>query len=192
MNLNTIRRSSGVTRGIFRVAVFAAVLSAGLFFSGTTPAFGADLKVGFIDSERIFNEYKGVQEAQKQFDQDIQTWKAQATEMKTSVDKLRQEVESQRLMLSDSKLQEKEVELQTKIRDHEVFVQRIWGPSGELEQRNEALTKPIIAKIRQIVDKIGLEEKYSFILDAADGNIVFGNKALDLTDRVLEELGKME
>jgi regulator of replication initiation timing len=64
--------------------------------------------VGFIDSERIFNEYKGVQEAQKQFDQDIQTWKAQATGMKSSVDKLRLEVESQRLMLSDGKLQEKE------------------------------------------------------------------------------------
>jgi hypothetical protein len=37
------------------------------------------------------------------------------------------------------------------------------------------LTKPIIAKIRQIVDKIGLDEN-SLILDAADGNIVFSNK----------------
>jgi len=197
MNLNTTHRSSGVYRGKSHVAFLTASLAvvmlfAGLFFPVAGPALGADLKVGFIDSERIFNEYKGVQEAQKQFDQDIQTWKAQATEMKTSVDNLRKEVESQRLMLSDSKLEEKETELQAKIRDHETFVQRIWGPGGELEQRNEALTKPIIAKIRQIVDKIGLDENYSFILDAADGNIVFGSKALDLTDRVLEELGKME
>jgi outer membrane protein len=197
MNSTRKHRSSGASRGVSRRAVIAAflalvLLSTGLLFVGASPAVGADLKVGFIDSERIFNEYKGVQEAQKQFDQDIQTWKAQATEMKSSVDKLRLEVESQRLMLSDSKLQEKEAELQTKIREHEAFVQRIWGPGGELELRNEALTKPIIAKIRQIVDKIGLDESYSFILDAADGNIVFGNKALDLTDRVLEELAKME
>ncbi len=197
MNSARKHRSSGASRDVSRGAVIAASLafvlfSAGMFSSGAAPALGADLKVGFIDSERIFNEYKGVQEAQKQFDQDIQTWKAQATEMKSSVDKLRLEVESQRLMLSDSKLQEKESELQTKIRDHEAFVQRIWGPGGELELRNEALTKPIIAKIRQIVDKIGLDENYSLILDAADGNVVFGNKALDLTDRVLEELGKME
>ena len=196
MDLNTIRRSWGAARGASRGAAAAAsvalVLFLGALLSGATPALGADLKIAFIDSERIFNEYKGVQDAQKQFDQDIQTWKAQATEMKTAVDKLRQEIDSQRVMLSDSKLQEKEAELQTKMRDHEAFVQRIWGPGGELEQRNEALTKPIIAKIRQIVDKIGLDENYSFILDAADGNIVFGNKALDLTDRVLEELGKME
>jgi outer membrane protein len=185
--------SSGVSWGVVLAAVFIfSTLSACLLSLGAIPALGADIKVGFIDSERIFNEYKGVQEAQKQFDQDIQTWKAQATEMKNAVDNLRQEIDTQRLMLSESKLQEKEAELQTKIRDHESFVQRIWGPGGELEQRNEALTKPIIAKIRQIVDKIGLDENYSIILDAADGNIVFGNKALDLTDRVLEGLGKME
>jgi outer membrane protein len=196
MYSNMMRPSRFSARASFGPAVLAVsaavALGVCLCSTGALPAFGADLKIGFIDSERIFNEYKGVQEAQKQFDQDIQTWKAQATEMKNAVDKLRSEVESQRLMLSDSKLQEKEAELQTKIRDHEAFVQRIWGPKGELEQRNEALTKPIIAKIRQIVDKIGLDENYSYILDAADGNIVFGSKSFDLTDRVLEELGKME
>jgi len=154
--------------------------------------FAAELKIAFIDSERIFAEFKGVQEAQKQFDQDIQTWKAQATEMKTEIDKMKGEVDSQKLMLSQSKLEEKETELQGKVRTYEEFVQRIWGSTGELEQRNEQLTKPIIAKIRTVVDKIGMEEHFSFILDAADGNIVFGDKALDLTDRVLEELGKME
>jgi outer membrane protein len=160
----------------------------------TCPTLGlcADLKVGFIDSERIFNEYKGVQDAQNQFDQDVMNWKAQATEMKNAIDKLRGEIEAQRLMLSEGKLQEKETELQAKIREHEEFVQRVWGPNGELEQRNEQLTKPIVANIRQIVDKIGLDEKFSIILDAADGNIVFGDKVLDLTDRVLEELAKME
>lgn len=158
----------------------------------TGAALGAELKIGFIDSERIFTEFKGVQEAQKQFDQDIQTWKAQATQMKSDNDKLRAEIDSQKLMLSESKLQEKETELQGKIRTYEEFVQRIWGPNGELEQRNEQLTKPIIAKIRTVVDKIGMNENFSLILDAADGNIVFGNKALDLTDRVLEELGKMD
>ncbi|KPJ60557.1 MAG: hypothetical protein AMJ46_06045 [Latescibacteria bacterium DG_63] len=155
-------------------------------------AVGADLKVGFIDSERIFQEFKGVQEAQSQFDLDIQNWKAEATQMKNDIEKLRTEIDNQRLMLSQTKLEEKETELQGKIREYEEFVQRIWGPSGELEIRNEQLTKPIIAKIRTVVDKIGLDEEFTIILDAADGNIVFGDKELDLTDRVLEELEKME
>jgi outer membrane protein len=153
---------------------------------------GADLKIGFIDSERILQEFKGVQEAQTQFDQDIQSWKAQATGMKNDIESLRAEIDSQRLMLSQAKLEEKETELQGKIRDYEEFVQSIWGPGGELEMRNEQLMKPIIAKMRTVVDKIGSDEEYTIVLDAADGNIVFGDKELDLTDRVLEELGKME
>ncbi|UCF78153.1 MAG: OmpH family outer membrane protein [Candidatus Eiseniibacteriota bacterium] len=173
-----------------RVPVSAAVVFLCLLV--TTSAVGADLKIAFIDSERIFQEYKGVQEAQSQFDQDILNWKAQATEMKNDIEKLRTEIDGQRLMLSQPKLEEKEGELQGKIRAYEEFVQRIWGPSGELELRNEQLTKPIIAKIRTVVDRIGLEEEFTMILDAADGNIVFGDKELDLTDRVLEELGKME
>ncbi|MCX5800681.1 MAG: OmpH family outer membrane protein [Candidatus Eisenbacteria bacterium] len=173
--------TSLVLVGVF----FLCLVSAGV-------ALGADLKVGFIDSERIFAEFKGVQEAQTQFDREIQTWKAQATQMKGENDKLRGEIDSQKLMLSEAKLQEKETELQGKVRAYEEFVQRIWGPNGELEQKNEQLTKPIVAKIRTVVDKIGMDENFSFILDAADGNIVFGSKALDLTDRVLEELGKME
>ncbi|MFH0777892.1 MAG: OmpH family outer membrane protein [Candidatus Eisenbacteria bacterium] len=155
---------------------------------------GAELKVGFIDTERIFIEYKGIQEAQKQFDQEIQNWKAQATEMKNEIDKMRAEIssESERLRLSQGKLQERESELQSKIRAFEEFVQRIWSPGGELELKTEQLTKPVVVQIRAIVDKIAAEEDFSLILDAADGNIVFGDKALDLTDRVLEELGKME
>jgi outer membrane protein len=154
---------------------------------------GAELKVGFIDSERIFQEFKGVQEAQTQFDQDIQTWKAQATEMKNELEKKRAEISGDnRLRFSRDLLEEKEMELQVKIREYEEFVQRIWGPNGELEVRNEQLTKPIVAKIRTVLDRIGTDEQFTLILDAADGNIVFGDKELDLTDRVLEELGKME
>ena len=166
-----------------------------IFLCLVTPGLvvGADLKIGFIDSERIFQEFRGVQEAQTQFDQDIQNWKAQATEMKNDLEKTRAEISGDnRLRFSRTLLEEKDAELQGKIRDYEEFVQSIWGPGGELELRNEQLTKPIIAKIRTVVDKIGSDEQFTLILDAADGNIVFGDKELDLTDRVLEELEKME
>jgi Skp family chaperone for outer membrane proteins len=83
-----------------------AVISLCLASAGVVE--GAELKIGFIDSERIFTQFKGVQDAQKQFDQDIQTWKAQSTEMKTEIDKMKGEIDSQKLMLSESKLNSRE------------------------------------------------------------------------------------
>ena len=39
-------------------------------------------------------------------------------------------------------------------------------------------------------DKLAAEQGFMLIFDAADGNIVYGEKSLDLTDQVLTELNK--
>ncbi len=46
------------------------------------PAVAADLKIGFIDSERIFAEYAGTQEAQKSFNREVQELTKTAKEKK--------------------------------------------------------------------------------------------------------------
>jgi Skp family chaperone for outer membrane proteins len=43
-----------------------------------------------------------------------------------------------------------------------------------------------------VLNKIGSDEGFSIIFDAADGNIVFGNEEFDLTDRVLASLNQGE
>jgi Skp family chaperone for outer membrane proteins len=95
-------------------------------------------------------------------------------------------------MLSEERRVERESELQTKLNQYDQFVQSIWGPSGLIAQRNEELTRPIIAKIKTVLNKIGSDEGFSIIFDAADGNIVFGNEEFDLTDRVLASLNQGE
>jgi len=55
---------------------------------------------------------------------------------------------------------------------------------------NEQYLKPIVDRVHKIVTGFGSDEGYSLILDAADGNIIFGDRTLDLTDRVLAELKK--
>ena len=55
---------------------------------------------------------------------------------------------------------------------------------------NERFLKPIVDRVHKIVTTIGTDEGYTLVLDAADGNIIFGDKTLDLTDRVLDSLKK--
>ena len=47
-----------------------------------------------------------------------------------------------------------------------------------------------VERVHRIVSTIGLDDGYSIVFDAADGNIVFGDKSLDLTDRVLSGLAQ--
>jgi outer membrane protein len=155
-----------------------------------TAGAAQEYKIGYIDSERIFAEYTGTKEAQDQFDRDVEAWRQEAEQSEADLEEMRKELESQRLLLSQSALDDKERELRTKVSEYESFVQSVWGPTGRIAQRNAELTKPIVEKIRTVLDKIGQEQGFSIIFDAADGNIVYGEKTLDLTDQVLVELNK--
>ncbi len=148
----------------------------------------ADMKIAFIDSDRIFGEYAKTQEAQASFNREVQELASTAREKKTAIDELQRKLDSQSPMLSEAKREEQNLELQKKIADYEEFVQKNWGPGGAVPRLNEDYLRPILDRVHRIVTMIGTDEGYSLILDAADGNIVFGDKAFDLTDRVLGAL----
>ena len=149
---------------------------------------GADLKVGFIDSDRIFEFYPKTQEAQASFNREVQELSKTAREMKTLIDELQKKLDQQSPMLSDAKRDEQSAELRRKTSEYETFVQANWGPGGRISKLNEEYLKPIVDRVHAIVVEIGTQEGYSLILDAADQNIIFGDKQLDLTDRVLQAL----
>ena len=148
----------------------------------------ADIKVGFIDSDRIFADYPKTREAQDSFNREVQELSKSAREKKTEIDDLQRKLDQQGPMLSDAKRDEQNRDLQRKISDYESFVQTNWGPGGRISKLNEEFLKPIVDRVHAIVADIGNQEGYSLILDAADGNIIFGDRALDLTDRVLTAL----
>ena len=164
------------------------VLALCLAFPGTSGA--ADLKIGFIDSERIFADYAGTREAQVSFNREVQELTKTAKEKKTEIDDLQRKLDAQGPMLSEAKRDEQNQVLQRKIAEYDAFVQKNWGPQGAVSKLNEQYLKPIVDRVHKIVTSIGSSEGYSIIMDAADGNIIFGDRTLDLTDRVLDLLKK--
>src|SRR5262249_62177626 len=98
------------------------------FLPPPPPVRAADVRIGYIDSARIFQEYKVAQDAQAQFDRKVEGWRAQSAEKETQVNQLPAEVRDQGPILSTLKRQEKEEALQKAISDYEGFLQQIWGP----------------------------------------------------------------
>jgi outer membrane protein len=151
-------------------------------------ALAADLKIGFIDSDRIFELYQKTKEVQEAFNREVVDLSKTAKEKKSEIDELQRKLDSQSQMLSEAKRDEQNQQLQKKIGEYEAFVQSNWGPNGKISKLNEEYLRPIIDRVHNIVTLIGNEEGFSLILDAADGNVVYGDKSLDLTDRVLTSL----
>ena len=156
--------------------------------AGTASA--ADLKVGYIDSARIFQEYKDAQEAQARFDRQAQGWRDEASEKERLVKQLRDEVRDMSPILSSLKRQEKEEALQKAIAEHERFVQSIWGPQGRAAQENERTTHEVVELIRAVVEKIAGDKGLDLVFDSSGGFLIYANKSLDLTSEVIRQLNE--
>jgi outer membrane protein len=171
---------------------FAVLGTAVLLSLPAAAASAADLKLGFIDSEKIFSAYKGTSAAQAEFQADVEKWTQDMEGRQRELEKLREDFQSQSLILSEAKRREREEELQRKQSELDAFKLEIWGPSGKVAQRNDQLTRPIIEKIREVLSELGETEGYAIILDATDGNVVYADHALDLTDRVIQKLNQLQ
>ncbi len=169
------------------VTVMAA-LALGLLWAGFQPARAADLRVGYIDSGRIFVEYKDAQDAQQRFDRLVTGWRDEAAEKERLVTQLRLEVRDQAPILSALKRQEKEAALQRAVSEYENFIQEIWGATGRAAQENERATNEVVQQIRAAVEKVAGQKGLQIVLDSASGYLIYADKTLDLTSEILAEL----
>lgn len=147
-----------------------------------------DVKIGYIDTVNIFAEFKETVDAEEIYKKELDQWKKVATEMETEIAQLREELQSQSLMLSEEKLAEKKLVLEQKYREYQQYMNDIFSEEGSAAQRNKELTAPIVEKINAVITQIAEEEGYTIVFDAAQGNIVYAKKAIDLTEKVLERL----
>ena len=154
------------------------------------PAAAQTIRIGFVDSQRIFSEYKAAQEAQDRFGREIQAWRTEADDRRKAVDVLRNELKDQDPLLSEATRLEKETALQKAVSDYDRFVQDFWGPNGKVQRLNDEMTREVISKVRDAVELLANRQGYDLVLDAADGNVIFGVKSLDLTQQVLDDLNK--
>ena len=147
-------------------------------------------KIGFIDSNRILQEYKGTKELQKRYNEKINEWQRKAERMKKEIEELQRQFQTQQVILSETAKARKLQEIQEKQREYETFLQSIWGPDGEAKRLNDQLMKPFLSKVDSILRKIGEEEGYIYILDISAGVVVYADPGLDITDRVIDELNR--
>jgi outer membrane protein len=174
-------------RGFLRSAGLAVAVATALLALAATP-LRAEIRFGYIDSARIFIEYKAAQEAQARFDRQVQGWRDDALEKEKLVTQLRAEVGDQSPILSSLKRQEKEEALQKAIGDYERFIQEVWGPQGRAAQENERATADVVQQIRAAVEKVAGEKNLNLVLDSASGVIIYADKTLDVSPDVLTEL----
>lgn len=151
----------------------------------------AQLKLGYVNSGRVMSEYREFQAITKQMQELSDKYEKDLQKMQQDLEASGKEFENQQLLLSEERKTEKQRELQERYQKVLQFREEKFGNQGEIIQKRQELSAPIIEKVQKIIDRIGKEENYDFIFDTMNGNIVFAKEdKYDLTERVMKELEK--
>ena len=97
------------------------------------------------------------------------------------------ELEKQRLILSDKALEEKQRLISEKSNALQSLVLQY---QQELQAKDQELTKSIINEVSGIVEEIARREGFVLVLEKNEGGVLYARDTLDITDKVLREYDK--
>jgi len=157
---------------------------------GVTSFMFADVKIGYIDSNEIMTKFEEVRQVQVSLEKEQRKLQSEMENLIQQLDSLKQEYDRQRLLMSDSRRQEKEQELIRSEQRIQKFQMEKFGPEGEIYRKQNQLLKPVLAKIDDAIQAVGKRQQYDYIMDAVGGAIVYALDSNNLTEDVIEELRK--
>ena len=154
----------------------------------TVPAFAQ--KFAYVQSQRILSEYQEYVDVQNKLNEIRNSYDQEYQKMVKEYNDMIEEIDSQSLLLSPEKKQEKMKQAQDKALQIERYKYDKLGPEGELYKKSMEFTKPIIDKINKLIEQVGNEEGYDMIFDASSGALVHALPKYDITDLIIERLNK--
>ena len=174
--------------GILRKPIF--LFTTVLLLASFSMVF-AELKIGYVDSQKIMAQYQEAIDAQNKLEEIRNQYQAEYENKVREYQEMAQEIDSQSLLLSEDKKKEKLRLLQEKATEIDQYkFEKLNPEGGEFYRKNQEIFKPVIDKINLVIQKIGRVEEYDYIIDASSGSLLHALPKYDLTQQVLEELNR--
>ena len=155
-------------------------------FAGMITTVSAQLKIGYILSERIRTEFEEFKEAESQLQLEYRKVQFEFDQMVLKMDSLKQDYEVKRLMALDKgeSIRQEIEQMERSIQNYQA--EKI-GPQGELMRKQAQMEYEILGKVKKAVDKVAIDGGFDYIIDASVGLLYFKSE-FDRTDNVLHEL----
>ncbi len=156
-----------------------------LFFISSLSLFAQSQKIGFVDSQVLYQNYAPAIKAQQDLQILQQNWTRTRDSLTQVFQVAVQSYQSQRSLMTPQKQQETEQQLmmqQNSILQQEQLV----------VQRSQGMMKPIRDAVSDAISKVAKSQKMAFIFDKGVDGVVnilhFADSKYDMTYKVLDQL----
>jgi outer membrane protein len=160
-----------------------SLLLAGALLPSSTMLWAEDVKIGYVDLQKALNESDAGKQAKEKFKGEVSRLEQSLERRKQEVEKLKEELEKKGLLLKEEERASLESDYRQKMRDFE----RLYKDSQqELEIKDREMTGRILEDLRQVIHGLGEGGSYTVILEGNNTVVLYGSKAIDLTETVIK------
>jgi len=147
----------------------------------TTAAFAArnDLKIGYVDLSRLFDEYYKTKEYDKVLEVEHKDFESQS---KVQIEKIR-ESQGKLALLKDDEKEKIQKEIEDKKASLLEFDRK--GKTNLTKKRNEKI-RELLLEIEKVVSDYAEKKGYSIVLN--DRVLIYGKRTFDVTEDILKIL----
>jgi outer membrane protein len=172
-----------------RVAVGLGVLNlVGVVFLIVYIFFRTDQRIVYVDSNHLLENYKGMLDARKAYQQKAITWKANIDTLTSEVQQQIMEYEKESTKMTVKERQLSQELIRTRQKQLMEYQQAM---NTQAQQEDEKMTGEVLAQVNAYIKKFGQQKGYKIVMAATQyGNIAYADEGLNITPEVLEGLNK--
>jgi outer membrane protein len=158
-----------------------ALAAAAMLMAAAAPASAQELKIGYVNSERVLREATPAKAAQAKLEAEFSKRERELTESATRLKAAADKLEKDSPTLSETERNRRQRELVETDRD----LQRKRREFQEdLNQRRNEELATVVERANRVIKQIFEAEKYDVILQ----EVVFAGPRVDITDKVIKVL----
>jgi outer membrane protein len=142
----------------------------------------AETKIGYLDIQKALGQSDAGKSAKEQLTSRFKKYQDEINSKQEELKKLKDELEAQGAILSESKRTEKEKVYSTKLKNFQQFAK---DAQDEMQGKDKELTQKVLESFEKVVQEYGRKNGYTFIFVRTEG-IIFADEKADLTDELLK------
>jgi outer membrane protein len=148
----------------------------------TFVANAAEARLGYVDLQKAIQSTEAGKKGKASLEKELQTMSAEFKKTEEALRKDAEEFEKKAAIMSDAARAKAQSELQRRFQE---LQQKAAASQMELQRKEREMTKPLIDELRAIIEGLGKERGYEFIVEKNEGAVLYALPGADLTDEVI-------
>lgn len=137
----------------------------------------------YVDLQRALLEVEDGKKAKAKLKKEFDQKQKELDSKQNAVKKMKDELESGAMMMTEETKRAKAMELQKEMYE---LQQLYLALQGDLSQKEAAETKKIFDRMGKLLEALGKEKGYDFILEKTESSVLYAKPGSDVTDELIK------